>query len=204
MWTRTSTVLAVMLTVVVGVSVWVAKRDAPGHSAIYESSLTTHLSEGDVIFRKGKGRWSPFFAASNPASGFSHVGVIEKDQDGFHVLHAEADDIKLIGGVLKTPLKQFIEESEFFEIKRNTMSAEQRHTFMEELRRSWLDKIPFDSDFSLKDKGEKVYCTELVWLASQRAGAALGAPIHLAGIELITVDSIYSSRFLTPSTTRYR
>ena len=154
-------------------------------------------TEGDLVFRKGRGLWSPFFATLSTQTGFSHVGVLVRENQQWFVIHSEADDISLEGGVQITPLEKFIEESSQHEFRHNSMAASVKQQFIAELRSMLLSHKQFDLDFRIDDDGEKVYCTEFVWLAAQKAGASdLGQVISVAGRELILVDSIYQSKWL--------
>lgn len=154
------------------------------------------LAAGDLIFRLGVGYWSPLFAHVNPVSGFSHVGVLIEEDGRWKVLHADADDQSLIGGVIKTELVQFQNESKRWAIKSNLMAASDKAVFLQNLQSMWSASLPFDADFDLSDQGAKVYCTELIWLAAQTTEKPLGDVSLVAGREGITVDSIYASALL--------
>jgi len=153
---------------------------------------------GDLVFRLGKSVWSPYFGGLNSFSGFSHVGVlIEVSPDLLAVVHAEADDDGQNGAVKLTSLNQFIHDSLTFEIKKNLMPSEQKQAFLLATRRHWLADTPFDAHFTLRDDAKSVYCTELVWHASQAtAGYTMGDVETIAGRDIISVDSIYRSTFL--------
>jgi len=153
---------------------------------------------GDLIFRLGKSVWSPYFGGINSYSGFSHVGVlIEVSLGRLAVVHAEADDDGRNGAVKLTSLEQFIHDSLAYEIKSNLMPSEQKETFLLATRRHWLAETPFDAYFTLSDNATSVYCSELLWHASQStAGYILGDIESIAGREIISVDSIYRSVFL--------
>jgi hypothetical protein len=157
------------------------------------------LQAGDLVFRLGVGYWSPMFAHVNPVSGFSHVGVLIEEDGRWKVLHADADDRSLIGGVIKTELERFQNESKRWAIKSNLMPAAEKAAFLASLQSMWSASLPFDSDFDLSDQGTKVYCTELVWLATQTAGKPLGEIAHVAGRKGISVDSIHESSLLGPA-----
>ena len=151
-------------------------------------------AHGDLIFRTGRGFWSPFFSAANKAHGYSHVGVVVLEGGGFFVLHAQADDFTLEGGVLKTPLETFLAESVNYIIKRNEMPGEAKVRFVTALEDMLGLKAGFDSQFTLEDRALKVYCTEFVWLAAQRAGVLdLGHIQSLSDKAVILVDSIFES-----------
>jgi hypothetical protein len=160
-------------------------------------SFVGHSTEGDLVFRQGKGLWSPFFATLSTQTGFSHVGVLVRENQEWFVIHSEADDVSLEGGVQITPLEKFIDESSQYEFRQNAMTGPVKQQFIAELRSMLVSRTQFDLDFRIDDDGDKVYCTEFVWLAAKKAGASdLGQVISVAGRELILVDSIYQSKWL--------
>ncbi len=157
------------------------------------------LVAGDLIFRLGVGYWSPLFAHVNPVSGFSHVGVLIEEDGRWKVLHADADDQSLKGGVIKTELAKFQNESKRWTIKSNLMTANDKAVFLQNLQSMWSASVPFDAEFDLSDQGSKVYCTELIWLAAQTTPKPLGNISIVAGRAGITVDSIHASSLLGPA-----
>ena len=155
------------------------------------------LSSGDIIFRKGTSFWSPFFSTLNSQTGYSHVGVIVKDRGELYVIHSDSDDLAINGGVQKTILNQFIEESSLVKFMNNKMTPDVKNKFLKNIGYSLEKKVPFDDDFDIHDNGEKLYCTELLWRSALNSGGKLGDVEIIAGKELITVDSIYSSDVLS-------
>lgn len=172
-------------------------RNTPTARSANETA-SIQAEPGDLVFRLGKSVWSPYFAGLNSHSGFSHVGVLVEASPGqLSVIHAEADDDGRNGRVKLTPLSQFVREAVSYEIKRNQMAPTQKRGFVAASLRHWLDATAFDDGFTLADRGERVYCSELVWVASQAAGRpALGEVQVLAGREIVSVDSIYRSPML--------
>jgi hypothetical protein len=156
-----------------------------------------NIESGDIIFRQGKGIWSPYFSKINTITGFSHIGVLINLDDAFYVLHAEANDLTLKGGIKKTALNSFIDEYLKFEIKKNIMPNKLKKEFIINLLSMRNLKIEFDSKLDINDNGNKVYCSEYVWLAAIRTGVDdLGYPMNIAGKDYILIDSIYGSRWL--------
>lgn len=151
-------------------------------------------AQGDLVFRTGTGFWTPFFAAANKTHGYSHVGVLVREGGKFFVLHAEANDFTLEGGVIKTPLETFTAESVRYTLRRNEMPAEVKARFVSALEDMFRLQIGFDPQFELDDQGQKVYCTEFIWLAANRAGVSdLGQIDTLSARTFVLVDSIYAS-----------
>jgi hypothetical protein len=167
------------------------------HQPSAQPSQFKSLHAGDLIFRQGKGLWSPYFAGLNSVTGFSHVGVLIQDGNDWYVLHADADDLSQVGGVQKTPLQQFQSEALTVSVKANHMPELQKQAFVRQLQLMHGQQLKFDDNFELHDGGNKVYCTEYVWLAAQRAGLDdLGEVVKVMGRDVIMVDSIYQSRWL--------
>ena len=179
-----------------------ASSDTVEHRRVPEQNLAkfedNSIESGDVIFRRGRGFWSPYFSTLNSQTTFSHVGVvIEVSSRSWVVIHAEAEDDGSDGFVKITELGKFIDESETYQIKSNKMNSHQKKLFIASMFQYFEKSVPFDSSFSLDDGGRQVYCTELVWLAGKSAGIeTLGLITRMGGRDIITVDSIYQSRLL--------
>lgn len=157
----------------------------------------SQIKSGDLIFRQGNGLWSPYFAGLNSRSGYSHLGVLFRDGEEVFVLHADADDLTVEGGAQITALSVFITDSLKVKIMSNRMPEEAKTRFLHHLETMVKDNIPFDGNFDLEDQGTRVYCTEFIWLAAQRAGIFdFGERINIAGREVILVDSFFHSSWL--------
>ena len=174
-----------------------------GHRLFYfyqpsaQTSRIEALQVGDLIFRQGKGFWSPYFAGLNSVTGYSHVGVLIQESGDWYVLHADADDLAQVGGVQKTPLQQFQSEALTVSVRSNHMPKLQKQAFVRQLELMHGQQLKFDDNFEIHDGGNKVYCTEYVWLAAKRAGLDdLGEVVTVMGRDVIMVDSIYQSRWL--------
>lgn len=185
--------LTLFATVLISSGLWFYLTEPTPRNLDAEKAMASiEGKHGDFIFRKGRGIWSPLFAQFN-ADSLSHVGVIFIENGQRYVLHSEADDYTLQGGVQKTLEKQFKADSAFYVVKSNTMPAEKKKRFMQELVDFLVKHAAFDSDFELTGDPNKLYCTEYVWRAAEQAGVNLGEPIHLMGKEYITIDAILNS-----------
>jgi len=163
-----------------------------------EAQPLRQMEAGDLIFRQGKGLWSPYFAGLNSRTGYSHLGVLISEGSEFFVLHADADDLTLKGGAQRTALSSFIEDSLRIEIRRNLMPQKAKEEFLSHLETMVRNGIHFDDSFDLEDEGSKVYCTEFIWIAAQRAGILdFGEVIRFAGREVVLVDSFFHSRWVS-------
>ncbi|MGJ8839521.1 hypothetical protein AB9H28_24420, partial [Salmonella enterica subsp. enterica serovar Kentucky] len=77
--------------------------------AVPLSGLESALHEGDLVFRRGSGRWSGLAAgASGEAGYFSHVGLAVREDGRWQVVHSDADDDTGIGGVRSEALADFL------------------------------------------------------------------------------------------------
>jgi len=156
--------------------------------------------DGDIIFRVGKSFWTPLFVKANQRNGFSHLGVVIHKNEIPYVVHIESDDLNLGGGIKKTPLNIFITESSDYLLKKNLMPLEIKRKFVYELQKMSYLNTKFDSQFEIDDEGNKLYCTEFIWLAAKRAGLEnFGRIEFLFGRPVILVDSIFESFFLGES-----
>lgn len=169
------------LTKVVGVS----------SNASHLKYVASEIEEGDLIFRLGKGVWSPLFSDVK-GSAFSHVGVLVKENQHWVVAHSEADDYTLEGGVHTTPLESFLNESADFQFKHNGMNEKQKQEFLDFIRYQVKKGTKFDTDFNL-ESADALYCTELIWLAAKKADVSLGEPVYYLGKPYITVDILFYS-----------
>ncbi|MCM0035130.1 MAG: hypothetical protein NBV66_05010 [Burkholderiaceae bacterium] len=158
--------------------------------------LAPQLEQGDLVFRRGRGFWSETFS-DKAGSNLSHVGVLIHDQEGWGVVHAEADDLSLIGGVQRTPLGLFLTGSVLQHVRRIQMPEGARETFVQNIRMHLHQQTPFDTSLSLEDNAARVYCSELIWNAAQHAGIELARPRDLLGKSYITIDDLFFSPLLS-------
>jgi len=158
--------------------------------------LAPQLQEGDLVFRRGRGFWSETFS-DKAGSNLSHVGVLIQDHGDWYVVHAEADDLSLVGGVQRTPLAIFLSETALRHLRRIQMTQVTRDTFVQDIRGHLHRQTPFDTSLTLEDGGARVYCSELIWLAAQHAGIELARPRDLLGKSYITIDDLFFSPLLS-------
>jgi len=157
---------------------------------------------GDLIFRKGIGPGSRFVDMVDEGSQFSHVGLIQKDADSITVIHAMPETADGAGWVRRQPLADFLADSTEIAVYRLQPEARQYvKTAVQEMT-PWIDTIPFDKAFSL-DSADSLYCTELIWLAFERAGLdlvdgefdELDMPLAFEGLFLLP-SRLANSRYL--------
>lgn len=199
-------VAAVLATLVAGPAASRAPGQAPGAplallEALPLESFEGRLREADLVFRRGNGLWSGYFAGASGGEGyFSHVGVLVREADGWHVVHTEADDRTGVGGVRSDTLADFLAEAHGLAVVRPRLDEAQ---VAEALRLAaaprWRD-IPFDSSFRLDDDGEAMYCTEWVQaLVLAATGEDIARPRSYFGSRaIISVDDLRLSARVEP------
>lgn len=163
--------------------------------------LEADLREADLVFRRGNGLWSGYFAGASGGEGyFSHVGVLVREADGWHVVHTEADDRTGIGGVRSDRLADFLAEAHGVAVVRPRLSQAQAAAAVDlSAQARWRD-IPFDSSFRLDDDGDAMYCTEWVQaLVLAATGEDIARPRSYFGTRaIISVDDLRLSARVEP------
>lgn len=159
------------------------------------------LRDADLVFRRGNGLWSGYFAGVSGGEGyFSHVGVLVREADGWHVVHTEADDRTGIGGVRSDRLGDFLAEARGVAVVRPQLSEAQLAAAVRlAAEPRWRD-IPFDASFRLDDGGAAMYCTEWVQaLVLAATGEDIARPRSRFGSrEIISVDDLRLSARVEP------
>lgn len=152
-----------------------APRPLPAAPALTPADLAA-IRPGDVIFRRGQSLNSRAVLLADTASQYSHVGLIAW-LDGAHVVihtvppNAPGD----AGGTRAEPVASFVSPAQaqawaIFRLRSGDHRLAARAAqAAEQLARA---RAPFDRAFDLSDDAS-LYCTELVWLAYQRAGLDL-------------------------------
>lgn len=163
--------------------------------------IEPQLREADLVFRRGNGRWSGYFAGASGGEGFfSHVGVAVREADGWHVVHTEADDRTGVGGVRSDTLEHFLTGAHGVAVVRPRLSEEQLAQAVNlSAQPDWRD-IPFDSSFRLDDAGQAMYCTEWVQaLVLAATGEDIARPRSYFGTRaIISVDDLRLSARVEP------
>lgn len=161
--------------------------------AVPLSGLEAALHEGDLVFRRGSGRWSGLAAgASGEAGYFSHVGLAVREGGRWQVVHSDADDDTGIGGVRSEALADFLGQARGVAIVRPGLDAGAAAAVVAMSRQPRWREVPFDADFRLDDGGAAMYCTEWVQaLVLAATGRDIARPrSQVFGREAITVDDL--------------
>lgn len=134
------------------------------------------IRNGDLVFRQGRGIFSEMFKnIGETDSQFSHVGIVYTDGNDIFVIHTEANELTGVGFAKKEKLSDFISNRnsvtyDFYRI--DDFQSARIQSVLEAALKYVNDKIPFDTDFNLRDN-DRLYCTELVYKAYKSAGINL-------------------------------
>lgn len=168
----------VWLMAVVGLCVAVGCRSRKGDSILPQKSV---IKEGDVVFRRGCGLTSRAVITIDRGGAYSHVGIAVDSAGVIMIVHAVPGEPDFEGD--KDRVKIDLPEVFFNHIKarkgeihshRDSLAAKRAAKIaLEVYRRGTL----FDHDYDDKDT-TKMYCTELIVFAYDRAGAPLSAIKH--------------------------
>ncbi len=159
------------------------------------------LQAGDLVFRRGNGRWSGYFAGASGDEGFfSHVGLLVREGDSWQVVHTEADDRTGVGGVRTDSLRHFLADAHGVAVVRPRLEAAQSARAVQLAHDPAWQAIPFDARFRLDDGGEAMYCTEWIQaLVLAATGEDIARPrSHFGRIEIISIDDLRLSARVEP------
>lgn len=151
------------------------------------------LAPGDLVFRRGNGPWSGYFAGASGGEGyFSHVGLLVPAGEGWQVVHTEADDRTGIGGVRQDPLADFLATAHGVAVVRPRLVPEQVQAALALADDPGWRAIPFDARFRLDDAGAAMYCTEWIQaLVLEATGEDIARPRTRVGpFEIISIDDL--------------
>jgi len=133
------------------------------------------LQSGDLIFRSGTGVAGQLLAEADPNTSYSHVGLVVIDQGAPFVIHASLNGENGKGQVIQDSLEDFLLKDEATAIAVYRLHSNLIHlapNAVEIAQNKVRQEVPFDTSFDLSND-ERLYCTELVWRAYQRAGLDL-------------------------------
>jgi hypothetical protein len=145
------------------------------------SSFHAAVQTGDLVARRGHSLASRAVLLSDGRGTYSHAGVAIRRGDSVWIIHvAPATEVDR-GVVVREPLGVYLgadRASAAGVYRSDALTIAMRDTLQAMLQDYARRRLPFDDDFDLGTP-ERLYCTELVWLAYRRAGIELlpnGAP----------------------------
>jgi hypothetical protein len=126
-----------------------------------------------VVLRRGRSLASRAVLLSDGA--YSHAGVAIRQGDSVWVVHAAPRSEMDRGVVVREPLDVYLgaDRAAAAALYRSGAVAGPRGDTLAAVLRGYARRrVPFDGDFDLRTP-ERVYCTELVWLAFRGVGVEL-------------------------------
>ena len=197
MFARKMLPVSLLLLIAIGFMLVFAKRESadtfPVRQSINMRELPA-LSDGDLVFRKGRSLVSRVVLMSDAASEYSHVGIVAFKNDEPFIVHVAPGEPEENGAEkvkCETP-------SDFLDAKKANLYAvfrlvsDEKHQakVAAEKALDYYEKdLPFDKALDFRSD-DKLYCTELVWKSYLAAGINLtGNKFHVLKMNLIA-DSI--------------
>ncbi len=169
----------------------------------YTESDEIAFKSGDLILRRGKSFISQMVLLNDKKSEYSHIGIVVLQDSTPWVVHAVPGEAKKGEPeyIKMETVKSFlcVDKSADFAVfspkekYRNAAEKAAQHA-----REYYKQKILFDASFSLEDDS-RLYCTELIWRAYQKAGINLAEQYTTVKSPLFNGDIIFpSDLFLNP------
>jgi hypothetical protein len=182
----------VLVAVCLGKTVALPRRNVAPPALARQANLS-RLRAGDLIFRIGRG-WRANAVRWLGEGELSHVGIIDVGTDGVHVIHAAPPEGSSPGEVKRETLAAFEDDAASNGIvvyRRSNIDSATDSAITAKAREFARRRVPFDDAFDLRDS-RAMYCTEMVWRASEVAGAGF-KPV------LTTVDmGMFKGKYMTP------
>lgn len=154
------------------------------------------IAVGDLVFRRGKGYWTPFFISiSSREKRFSHVGIVSGvASNAVDILHSDADETSGRGFVRIQDWRGFFDDTLEGAVYRYEGPADTRRKFAENGRGKL--GVPFDSLFDMRTTN-RLYCTEFVrWAVNESVGRELVGYTLVGELPFIALDDIYRRAFI--------
>lgn len=131
------------------------------------------LQEGDIAFRLGRSKESRAVVRADRSSTYSHVGIVVKEGEDWHVIHAvpteeKHSDVHLMQN---EPIAQFFQ----YALAKKGLIVRWENPEIDHqavanyAKRKFQEGVPFDVAYD-KEDSTAMYCTELVSRAYLSAG----------------------------------
>lgn len=134
------------------------------------------VENGDMIFRRGLGLASDFVVSVDTASEFSHVGIICKQAGHPYVIHVLPDEKHGDEETVRMePLALFLSQDNASGFAVCRLSGDRRGIAKNAASHAlsfWEKKVCYDYELDASN-AQRLYCSELVWLAYKMAGIDL-------------------------------
>jgi len=165
---------------------------------------TAGFRDGDIIFRRGISLVSHFVFSVDPSSGYSHTGIICKQANRFFVIHVlPVEHENHEDAVRMEPLGEFLSQDNAsgFALYRLTDNGNIPGKAANIAKSFYNRRFHYDYDLDYADH-QRLYCTELVWLAYSLAGVDLiegryeGVDIPFYKGKYILISGLLKSRRL--------
>lgn len=154
---------------------------------------------GDIVFRRGHDVTSHLVLVLDPASRYSHVGIVA-ESEGVSIVHAapaEGPDER--DGVRVQSLAAFLAPARASAVAVFRLDDAAVANAAEVARRAAQVAVTiashrpgFDGAFDLRSR-DRYYCTELVWQAFREAGVNLVPRFDVLSVPLLSRDVILPS-----------
>jgi len=153
--------------------------------AFADRAAEIELTDGDLVFRRGRDLVSRLVLSQGDAPRFSHVGVSVRIGGSTFVIHAVPADGASPGGVVLEPLARFAASTGAvdlgaYRVRGLTPVARAK------VRDYALRQVgkPFDDAFSMRDD-QRMYCTELVLKALTAGGVEITPTVPSLRVPLL-------------------
>lgn len=134
----------------------------------------SRLQSGDIVFRRGRDAVSGMVLALDGRLPYSHVGIVDVEEGRVWVIHASpAEGSETEGKVKREAIEIFSdqERAALIGVYRMPRLTAKEARQVVSAARGYLGR-PFDAGFDLGED-QRIYCSELVWLAYRQAGVEL-------------------------------